>query len=72
MTQFDTIRVKIEQFIKVEKEKRKNLQFDMVRLGINYQDKNILIPIDGISNGYVVAIANNCESKDFTHYGNKL
>ncbi len=67
----EKIREKIQQYCEEEKGDRKNIKFDMVRLGTKYQDNNLLIPIDGISNGTVIAIGNN-QSMDFICYGNKL
>lgn len=68
---YEKVRQKIQQHCEEEEGERKNIKFDMVRLGTKYQDNNSLIPINGISNGTVIAIENN-QSKDFTWYGNKL
>lgn len=69
---YEKIREKIQQFCKVTQDELKNIKFDMVRLGTEYLDNNTLIPIDGISNGTVVAIGNNRQCKNFTCYANKL
>lgn len=68
---YEKIRQKIQQYCEEEEGERKNIKYDMVRLGTKYQDNNPLIPINGISNGTVIAIGNN-QSKDFTCYGDKL
>jgi len=68
---YEKIREKIQQFCKVAQGERKDIKFDMVRLGTKYHDNNPLIPINGISNGTVIAIGNN-QSKDFICYGDKL
>ena len=69
---YEKIREKIQQYCREEGGERKNIKFDMVRLGTKYQDNNPLIPINGISNGTVIAIGNNHQSKDFICYGDKL
>lgn len=68
---YEKIREKIQQYCREEGGERKNIKFDMVRLGTKYHDNNPLMPINGISNGTVIAIGNN-QSKDFICYGDKL
>jgi len=68
---YEKIREKIQEYCKEEGGERKNIKFDMVRLGTKYRDNNPLIPVNGISNGTVIAIANN-QCNDFISYGDKL
>ena len=68
---YGKIREKINQFIELT-QTYLEVNFNVVRLGTKYENKNTLKPDSGISNGTIIALGYSISNKKFANYGNML
>lgn len=68
---YQTIRRQIQLFIKSQKAALK-IEIDSIRLGSMYHGNKTLKPINGLSNGTVIAIGNVSHNIKFFKYTNSL
>jgi hypothetical protein len=69
---YERIRNKVKQFSRKQRVKMLNIKFDAVRPGTMYSANNTLKPIDGVSNGTVIAVGDVSQNVGFYNYGNQL
>jgi hypothetical protein len=69
---YERIRKKIQQFFRKKQDSKITIIFDEVRPGAMYLEDKILTPIDGVSNGTVVAVGDVTHNEKFYEYSNKL
>jgi len=75
---YETLRKQIEQFCREKQffSKKRNgkitIRFDQVRPGTMYMEDKIPRPLDGMSNGTVIAIGDVVKNEDFCNYSNQL
>jgi hypothetical protein len=74
---YEIIRKKIQQFCREKQFSKKRdrkmiISFDEVRPGTMYLDDKIPRPLDGKSNGTVIAIGNVSLNREFCNYSNQL
>jgi len=69
---YETIRRKVQQFTRKQRIKLLNIKFGVVRLGTMYSENKTLIPVDGISNGTVIAVGDVTQNEEFYNYSNDL
>jgi hypothetical protein len=53
-------------------EPKMNIKLDLIRLGTKYEKNNTLKPVNGVSNGTVIAFGDSPSNIRFTTFGNKL
>jgi hypothetical protein len=68
---YDVITEKISQYCKVVRGEM-DVRFDLIRLGTKYENNNTLKPINGVSNGTVMAVGDYLRNSRFTGFGNRL
>jgi hypothetical protein len=68
---YEKIREKINQFIELTQTELE-VNFNVIRLGTKYENKNTLKPVSGVSNGTIIAIGRSISNKKLTNYGNML
>ena len=69
---YERIRKKIQQFFRKKQDSKITIIFDEVRPGTMYLEDKILTPMDGVSNGTVVAVGDVTKNEKFYKYSNKL
>jgi len=69
---YERIRRKVQQFTRKQRIKLLNIKFDVIRLGTMYLENKTLIPVDGISNGTVIAVGDVTQNEEFYNYSNDL
>jgi len=69
---YEGIRKKVKQFSRKQRVKMLNIKFDAVRPGTMYSANNTLRPIDGVSNGIVIAVGDLAHNEGFCNYSNQL
>jgi hypothetical protein len=69
---YERIRNKVKQFSRKQRVKMLNIKFDAVRPGTMYSANNTLKPIDGVSNGTVIAVGDVSQNVGFCNYSNQL
>ena len=69
---YETIRRNVQQFTRKQRIKSLNIKFDVIRLGTMYSENKTLIPVDGISNGTVIAVGDVTQNEEFYNYSNDL
>jgi hypothetical protein len=68
---YDIIPKKINEFIELTRTEL-NVKFDLIRLGTKYKNNGTLCPVNGVSNGTIIAFGDCATNKRFTTYGNEL
>ena len=69
---YERIRRKVQQFTRKQRIKLLNIKFDVIRLGTMYLENKTLVPVDGISNGIVIAVGDVTQNEEFYNYSNDL
>ncbi len=69
---YEIIRKKIKQFSEKQQVKMLNIKFDAVRPGTMYSASKTLVPVDGKTNGTVIAIGDVAHNESFCNYANWL
>lgn len=69
---YEAIRKKVSQFSRKHRVKMLNIKFDLVRPGTLYSVNKKLRPIDGVSNGTVIAVGDVYQNEGFCNYSNQL
>jgi hypothetical protein len=69
---YERIRKQIKQFSRKQGVKVLSIKFDAVRPGTMYTANNTLKPIDGVSNGTVIAVGDVAQNEVFCNYANHL
>lgn len=69
---YERIRKKVRQFSRKQRVKMLNIKFDAVRPGTMYSVNKKLRPIDGVSNGTVIAVGDVDQNEGFCSYSNQL
>jgi hypothetical protein len=68
---YEAVRLKIKEFSE-GMEPKMNIKLDLIRLGTKYEKNNTLKPVNGVSNGTVIAFGDSPSNIRFTSFGNKL
>jgi hypothetical protein len=68
---YETVRQEIKEFSE-GMEPKMNIKLDLIRLGTKYEKNNTLKPVNGVSNGTVIAFGDSPSNIRFTSFGNKL
>ena len=68
----EQIQYRVQQFSEQNRVIKIKFRFDCVRPGAMYRAGKTLIPIQGVSNGAVVAYGDVPQNRDFCNYANKL
>ena len=68
---YDTIAEKIKQYSE-RTQGEMNVKFDLIRLGTKYENNKTLKPVEGVSNGTVIAFGDCPSNSVFTTFGNTL
>lgn len=66
------IQKKIKEFSREKQQNTLSISFEGVRLGTMYTKDKTLRPVQGMSNGTVIAVGNVIDNKEFYNYGNQL
>jgi len=69
---YEIIQRKIEEFSRKKRENMLTVNFVSVRPGTMYSENNTLRPIQGMSNGTVIAVGDVAQNEDFCNYSNQL
>jgi hypothetical protein len=69
---YERIRRNVQQFTRKQRIKLLNIKFGVIRLGTMYLENKTLIPVDGISNGTVIAVGDVTQNEEFYNYSNDL
>lgn len=68
---YEVISERIKQYSEAAQGEMK-VKFDVIRLGTKYENNNTLIPVNGVSNGTIIAFGDSLRNSGFTTFGNKL
>lgn len=68
---YNAIIEKINQYFEVVRGEMM-VKFDVIRLGTKYANNNTLKPVNGISNGTLIAFGDSLRNSGFITFGNKL
>ncbi|RPI80551.1 MAG: hypothetical protein EHM34_09945 [Nitrosopumilales archaeon] len=68
---YEAVRQEIKEFSE-GMEPKMNIKLDLIRLGTKYEKNNTLKPVNGVSNGTVIAFGDSPSNIRFTTFGNKL
>jgi len=69
---YERIRRNVQQFTRKQRINLLNIKFGVIRLGTMYLENKTLIPVDGISNGTVIAVGDVTQNEEFYNYSNDL
>jgi hypothetical protein len=69
---YERIRRNVQQFTRKQRINLLNIKFGVIRLGTMYLENKTLIPVDGISNGTVIAVGDVNQNEEFYNYSNDL
>jgi len=69
---YERIRRNVQQFTRKQRINLLNIKFGVIRLGTMYSENKTLIPVDGISNGTVIAVGDVTHNEEFYNYSNDL
>jgi hypothetical protein len=69
---YEIIQKQILEFSRIKRQSMLIVKLDSVRPGTMYSEKETLTPIQGMSNGTVIAVGDVVRNKDFYNYSNQL
>jgi hypothetical protein len=69
---YERIRKKIQQFSRIKRDSKMTITFDEIRPGTMYLENKTQKPLDGMSNGTVIAVGDVIKNELFCKYSNQL